>query len=56
MKVNVAPKMRRIFRLIKWDMDQAPEQAVPEPEKDPRCAEIIEWELNGPLKKIYKRE
>lgn len=56
MRQNLAPKTRKVFRLIKWDADTAPEKAVEHPENDPRCAEILEWELGGPLKTIYKKE
>ena len=49
------PKVKRSFKLIKWDAEVAPDP-MPHPEQDPRCAEIIEWELGGPQKQIYKRE
>lgn len=52
-KLSVGLKQR--FRLIKWDCDLAPDP-MQNPEQDPRCAEIIEWDLNGPKKTIYKRE
>lgn len=56
MRANLMPKTKKVFRLIKWDAEQAPEKAVEHPEQDPRCAEILEWELGGPLKQIYKKE
>ena len=55
MKVGIAPKVKRKFKLVKWEMETAPEVAVAEPEKDPRCVEVIEWELDGPKKVTYKR-
>lgn len=44
------------FRLIKWDCDTAPEKETENPQQDPRCREIIEWEMGGPKKTIYKKE
>ena len=46
---------KRSFKLIKWDAEIAPEP-MPNPESDPRCAEIVEWELGGPTRTTYKRD
>lgn len=41
------------FRLTKWDCETVPE--VTDPQADPRCSEIVEWELGKDIKTIYKR-
>lgn len=54
MKVKVPIAAKGKFQLIKWDCEVVPE--VKDPQQDPRCREIIEWELGGPKKTIYKKE
>lgn len=53
MKSIAKPKMRHKWRVVKWDCEQVPE--CENPEQDPRCLEIVEGEVGGPKKTIYKR-
>lgn len=55
MNLGVKPKYKHKFRLVKWEAEQAPENPVARPEDDPRCVEVIEWELGKPKKIIYQR-
>ena len=51
-KLSIPTKGR--FRLVKWDCEVVPE--IKDPQQDPRCREIIEWDLGGPKKLIYKKK
>lgn len=58
MQLTAKTRTKKVFRVIKWD-EPKPELVpvgIDHPEKDPRCAEIIEWEMGGPQKTIYKRD
>ena len=56
MKQSLKFKTKYRFSLVKWDGD-APEdwKQIEKPENDPRCVEIVAWELGKPKQTTYKR-
>lgn len=54
MKTATGFKTKFSFKLTKWEGDEP--EGVDKPEDDPRCVEILEWELGQKPRVIHRRE
>ena len=55
MKAKKRVGLKQTFQLVKWDGDVPGCLEIEKPQDDPRCVEIVEWELGQPKTTVYKK-